>query len=176
MTILAIDGSTKSTGWSIFCDGKLIDYGCITANSTDKIKRIQKMGTEIANIINQNPSIEHIVMEEVIPKSGNYDTPKNKNTQRALMWLQAATAFIIHEINPKIEFTYVYPSEWRKKCKIKQGAGIQRETLKDRDIAFVEKNYNLTVNDDIADAICIGHSFFIEEESEKKPTKLYWGQ
>ena len=156
MTILAIDGSTKSTGWSIFCDGKLIDYGCITASSTDKIKRIQKMGTEIANIINQNPSIEHIVMEEVIPKSGDYDTPKNKNTQRALMWLQAATAFIIHEI--------------------KQGAGIQRETLKDRDIAFVEKNYNLTVNDDIADAICIGHSFFIEEEPEKKPTKLYWGQ
>ena len=52
MTILAIDGSTESTGWSIFCNGKLIDYGCITASSTDKIKRIQKMVEGIYQIIN----------------------------------------------------------------------------------------------------------------------------
>ena len=43
MIVLAIDASSKSSGWSIFEDGKLKEYGCITASSTDLIKRIQKM-------------------------------------------------------------------------------------------------------------------------------------
>ena len=175
MKILAIDGSTKSTGWAIFCDEKLIDYGCITASSTDKIKRIKIMGTEIIKILKDNPDIEHIVMEEVLPKKGDDDSPKNKNTTRALMWLQAAVAFIVHEFNSKIEFTYYYPSEWRKKCGIKQGAGIKRETLKDRDMEFVNKHYSLNVNDDISDAICIGHAFFIKDEEKEELPFLNWG-
>ena len=35
MIILSLDLSTKSTGYAIFTDDKLTDYGCITASSTD---------------------------------------------------------------------------------------------------------------------------------------------
>ena len=43
MKVLAIDASTKSTGVALFEDTKLIKYDCLTASSTDLIKRIQKI-------------------------------------------------------------------------------------------------------------------------------------
>jgi hypothetical protein len=54
---------------------------------------------------------------------------------------------------------YLYPSEWRKVCGIKTGTGVRRESLKPLDIAFAKNTYGLDVNDDIADAIGIGHAY-----------------
>jgi len=43
---------------------------------------------------------------------------------------------------------------------MKQGRGIKRETLKNQDIKYVEDKYNIKVNDDEADAICIFDSYW----------------
>jgi hypothetical protein len=43
MKILFLDLSTKSTGYAIGEDGKLITYGCITSSSKDVLKRITIM-------------------------------------------------------------------------------------------------------------------------------------
>ena len=51
MKILSIDASTKSTGWAVYEDSQLKDYGCITSSSTDLFKRIHKMVDEIAEIL-----------------------------------------------------------------------------------------------------------------------------
>lgn len=53
----------------------------------------------------------------------------------------------------------MYPSSWRKVCGISQGRGVQRKKQKENDINWVQKNFNLDVNDDIADAIGIGYAF-----------------
>ena len=50
---------------------------------------------------------------------------------------------------------FIGASSWRKQCGIKQGA-VTRDVLKMRDIEFVKEKFGLTVNDDVADAICIG--------------------
>ncbi len=168
MRVLAIDASTKSTGWAVFNDDKLEEYGCITSSSTDLVKRIYKMTDELKEII-QNNDIEKIVMEEVRPEQGL----QNIKTHKALMYLQAAITFLTHDYFPKIEIKYVYPSEWRRVCGIKTGSGVRRESLKPKDIAFVKKEYSIDVNDDIADAIGIGHAF-IHELSGNAPT-LAWG-
>ena len=47
MKILALDLSTKSTGYAVYNEDKLVDYGCITASSTDFINRIQKIIKEL---------------------------------------------------------------------------------------------------------------------------------
>lgn len=60
---------------------------------------------------------------------------------------------------PDIKIEYIYPSQWRKNCGIKTGRGIKRDSLKKADIDFVKQRYNLSVNDDIADAICIAHGY-----------------
>ena len=127
--------------------------GCITSASTDLIKRIYKMRDELAAILDQY-SIDKIVVEEVRPEGGF--GVGNTQTHRALMWLQAATAFLLHDNYPQIEIEYIYPSSWRAKLGIKNGRGIKRTSLKEADIAFVKNKYNIDVNDDIADAICIG--------------------
>lgn len=153
MNILSLDLSTKSSGWAYFENGELKDHGCITSASTDLIKRIYKMRDELAAILDQYP-IDKIVVEEVRPEGGF--GVGSTQTHRALMWLQAATAFLLHDNYPQIEIDYIYPSSWRAKLGIKNGRGVKRTSLKEADIAFVKNKYNIDVNDDIADAICIG--------------------
>lgn len=154
MRILSLDASTKSTGFAIFNDTKLEDYGCITASSPDLINRINKMITELEQVLTKG-QVEKIILEEVRPENGL----QNLKTHKALMYLQAAIAFLVHERFKKIDIEYVYPNEWRKACGIKTGAGVRREDLKPVDIAFVKQTYKISVNDDIADAIGIGHAY-----------------
>ena len=158
MRLLALDASTKSTGLALFEDNKLLDYKCITASSTDIIKRITKIIKELFEYIKQNP-IDKVVLEEVRPETGT-----NLNTYRALMWMQAAIAFMLHENFPRVKLEYVYPSEWRAACGIKTGRGVLRAEQKKYDIQFVRDKYSIDVNDDIADAIGLGHSQVNEKD------------
>lgn len=154
MRILALDLSTRSTGWAVFEETELIDYGCITASSSDLINRIHKIINGL-DIVLDKYEIDKIVVEEVRPEMGT----QNIKTHRALMWLQGAVAIFIHEKNGKLDIEYLYPNQWRKLCGIKTGSGVRRESLKPKDIAFVKDKYNIIVNDDIADAIGIGYAY-----------------
>lgn len=163
MNILSLDLSSKSSGWAFFENNKLIDYGCITSASTDLIKRIYIMRDGIQEVLNKY-AIDKVYIEEVRPQGGF--GAGNIQTHRALMWLQAAIAFMLHDFNKKIVLEYVYPSTWRATIGIKNGRGIKRESLKQADIAFVKERYNISVNDDIADAICLGISQLEPEKNE----------
>lgn len=154
MKILALDLSTRSTGWAVFEETELIDYGCITASSSDLINRIHKIINGL-DIVLDKYEIDKIVVEEVRPEMGT----QNIKTHRALMWLQGAVAIFIHEKSGKLDIEYLYPNQWRKLCGIKTGSGVRRESLKPKDIAFVKDKYNIVVNDDIADAIGIGYAY-----------------
>lgn len=160
MKILSLDLSTKSSGWAIFEDGFLIEYGCITASSTDLIKRIIKIENELEEILKEHKDIDKAIAEEVRPESGM----QNIKTHRALMWLQGYIAILLHKY--KINLDLIYPSSWRAAIGIKTGRGIKRTSLKEKDIQFVKENYNLDVNDDIADAICIGYASSHDVETE----------
>ncbi len=164
MKILALDLSTKSSGWAYFEEGELIDHGCITSASTDLIKRIYKMKDGIAEILTKYP-VNKIIVEEVRPEGG-YGVGNTK-THRALMWLQAATAFLLYEKFPNINIDYIYPSSWRATLGIKNGRGIKRTTLKEADIQFVKDKYNIEVNDDEADAICIGLAQYKQQDGNE---------
>lgn len=164
MKILALDLSTKSTGYAIYTDGKLIDYGCITASSTDFINRIQKIIQKLKEILDKNPDITKVIAEEVRPEGTGYGVG-NLHTHKTLMYLQAAVAFLLHENYAAAAFEFVYPSSWRAKCGIKNGRGVRRESVKKNDIAFVKKQFGLDVNDDIADAIGIGYAYIQEQEN-----------
>lgn len=153
MILLSLDLSTKSSGWAIFEDENLKQHGFITSASTDLIKRIHIMTDNIEEILKNN-NIDTIVVEEVRPEGG-YGVG-NLKTHRALMWLQASIAIMVHDNYPKVNIEYIYPSSWRAACGIKNGRGIKRTTLKEADIQFVKDKYNIEVNDDEADAICIG--------------------
>lgn len=168
MYLLALDASTKATGVAIFKDKELMGYSCITASSTDLYKRIHKMVDNILTIVEQL-NVEKIVMEEVIP-----DHSKNTNTFKALMYLQALIHIEIHDKHPQTQIELVYPSSWRSTCGIEDGRSSKREQKKQKDIEFANRTYGLTLtNDDIADAICIGHAY-LHPKKEKDYSAAAW--
>lgn len=154
MNLIAIDGSTKSSGIAIYKHNKLQQTECIKATSSDLFNRIKKMVLQINKILVQNPDLEYLVLEQV-----RQDGFKNIKTYKALMYLQGCIMLLVHQKHKHIEVQFLYPSEWRKVCQIKQGRGVQRTSQKQNDIQWVKNNFNLQVNDDIADAIGIGYAY-----------------
>ena len=170
MITIAIDASTKSTGIAIFKDAELVEYKNITDNNKSVLKRIKYMTDSIEEVYKEYKLEKvQIVMEQVIPDNLNdAKWTRNQNTFKALFYLQAAIVLMFDHYDLEVEL--VGASTWRKWCGIKQG-GANRETLKFRDIEFVKKNYNIDVNDDVADAICIGHGKIYHEP---EPQAFNW--
>ena len=90
----------------------------------------------------------------------------NIHTAKVLMWLQAVIVVAAYEIDPKIQYDFINASEWRAALNMKQGRGIKRETLKQKDIQYVQDKYNIKVNDDQADAICIFDAYWQKSKNE----------
>lgn len=148
MKTLGLDLSSKSSGWSIFKDGQLDSYGCITASSSNLYKRIDKIIAELDKILANN-KIDFVYIEDVIPS----DVHENQSVFKALTYLQGFVLHLLDKYNLKHKFFLA--NEWRKMCGIHTGRGIKRESLKPRDIEFVKIQFGIQVNDDIADSICI---------------------
>lgn len=149
MIILGLDLSSKSSGYSVFDDGKLIDYGCITSGSNNLYKRIDVMVDGVKEVLDKY-QINHVYIEDVLIS----DVHNNHTIFKALTYLQGFVLHLLDKYN--IKYTFFVASEWRAACGIHTGRGIKRETLKLKDIAFVKEKFGIDVNDDVADAICIG--------------------
>lgn len=154
MNIIALDMSTKSTGYAIYKHNKLVQYNYITATSNDLFNRIKVMLNAINKLLEQNPDLEYVIMQQV-----RQEGFVNVKTYKALMYLQGCVQMIIHQKFKHLQTDFLYPSSWRKVCKIKQGRGVQRKQQKQLDIQWVKQNFNIKVNDDIADAIGIGYAY-----------------
>lgn len=154
MNILALDASTKSTGWAIYKHNKLQGEGCITATSTNLFNRIEVMMEGIKDILIRNPDLQYVILEEVRQQGFI-----NIKTYKALMYLQGCIGMMLNKHFKHIQLDFLYPSTWRKVCGIKQGRGVQRTSQKINDINWVKQNFNIEVNDDIADAIGIGYAY-----------------
>lgn len=155
MNLLALDMSTKSTGYAIYKHNKLVQYNYITATSNDLFNRIKIMMNAINKILQQNLDLEYVIMEEVRQQGFI-----NVKTYKALMYLQGCIQMIIHQKFKHLQTDFLYPSSWRKICQIKQGRGIQRKQQKQLDIQWVKDNFNIIPeNDDVADAIGLGYGY-----------------
>lgn len=155
MIILAIDPSTKSSGIAIFKDLKLICHTCIQASDSDVLKRIKQMVQSIEKIYLQYKP-DKIILQQVLPQ----DVKQNQAVFKALIYLQAAIVLMLHNYQKESIITPV--NHWRAQVGIHTGRGIKREALKQASQQLVKKKYNLTVNNDVADAICIGLSYINE--------------
>lgn len=156
MIVLALDLSTRSSGYALGVENSLEKHGFISASNTNPIKRIIKMRDQIAKILKVY-NIKKIIMEQVRPEY-------NSHTMKVLMWLQAAIVIAAYEIDPQIQCEFIGASSWRAQLKIKQGRGIKRNQLKPQDIQYVKNKYNIQVNDDEADAICIFDAYWLKQQ------------
>ena len=147
--ILALDLSTKSSGWAVFDTDKLIDYGCISAGSANLFSRIDKLIEELDKIL-QKYSFSDVYIEDVYPE----DVHNNRSVFDALEYLRG---YVLHKLDDyNLKHTFLTASEWRAKCGIHTGRGVKRDILKAKDVKFVQDQFGIKVNDDMADAIGIG--------------------
>lgn len=161
MYTISIDLATKSTGIAIYKDKSLLGYSCLQESSTNLYKRIQGMILQIKQFILKydipTKQVSYLVLEQVRPDN----TSGNLVTHKALMHMQGCLMLMLYASFPQVKVNYLYPSEWRKVCGIKQGRGVRRQELKRQDIQWAQNTFNINLNgnDDIADAIGIGYAF-----------------
>jgi hypothetical protein len=53
MKILAFDQSSRTSGWSVFEDGKLVEYGKFTFSDEDFGKRLEKIRNKVSDMIDK---------------------------------------------------------------------------------------------------------------------------
>jgi hypothetical protein len=173
MITIAIDASTKSTGVAVFNDKELVQTENFISSNKSVLKRIKYMTDQIEYLYREWETYNdiQIIMEQVIPDNLNADNNKwlkNQATFKALFYLQAAIVLMFDYYNKEVEL--VGASTWRKWCGIKQG-GANRDILKLRDVEFAKSHYGEVPNDDVADAICIGHG---KIHHEPAPAAFNW--
>lgn len=158
MIILTLDLSTRSSGYALGIDGKLKKHGYFLTSDKNPKRRIIEMRNSITQLLKEY-KIEKIIMEQVRPQY-------NSHTMKILMWLQAVIVIAAYEVNPQIQCEFIGASSWRAQLKIHQGRGIKRQQLKLQDIQYVKNKYNIQVNDDQADAICIFDAYWLKQCNE----------
>lgn len=149
-TLLSLDTSTTSTGWAIFKDGEYQESGVI--DDFKKVKngyeRLKLMTKELLDSIGQlKPDIVVIEKDVVF---GNM-----KVIDMLMKIIGAVYGFCLFNGITYYEFA---PSEWRKYVKL-QAFGRKRDEFKKASIKYIKDNLNMDVNDDEADAICIGLAY-----------------
>ena len=144
MNILALDQSTKHTGWSFWVDKSLIKYGVIDADEREPAYvRMKYMGKQIKNLIRRCKP-DHVVIEQV-------QFQRNYKVYSQLSQLQGVIMQILFE--KEIDFTLVEPTKWRSFGGIKNR---KRDETKEAAIQAVKDKYFVEVSEDTAEAIGIG--------------------
>lgn len=157
--ILALDQSISKTGISLFeykegeDDFKLIQYELFTTKKGSTEEKIFQVATKLRDLIEEFKPTK-ILLEDI-------QLQVNVKTYKSLSQLQGILFFICYAEHIKCEI--VKPTVWRKELEIK---GKKRNELKEKAKEFVFNRYGLTVNDDIAESICIGTYYFIRSDKD----------
>jgi lactococcus phage M3 protein len=144
MKILSLDLSSKSSGYAVLEDGKIIDYGTIKSNDPDYVIRGHYMAEFVRVLFSKYGSFDIVVIEEL----------KVLKNQKVLAMLGVIQGMVIREcFNSQVEF--VPPTMWRKPY----GLNGKREEAKKKAIQYC-KDKGVEVNtDDEAEAILLGKYF-----------------
>ena len=145
--LLALDQSSQTSGYSVFTDGKLIDYGKFTFTDSDVGARLTKIRNKVIELIAQY-EISEVAFEDIQLQNtvGN-----NVVTFKTL----AEVYGVIHQLldEKKIPYQIIPSVTWKSTLGIK---GKNRQEQKKNAQLWVISTYNEKPTQDECDAICIG--------------------
>lgn len=147
---LGLDQATRTTGFSIFDDNKLIKYGTFTTSLEDTIARAHAVKVWLVNIIN-NWQPDLIVLEGIQLQEESSGRAMGVTVFQQLAWLQG----ILMEcaLEAEVKYEVCHTGVWREHCKVKG----KTRTDKKRSMQMLAKQwYDISLSDDAADAIGIG--------------------
>ena len=147
MRTLALDQASRVTGWAVFDDGELYNYGKFSATQTDVGDRLHFIRKEVIGLI-EKFDIDEVVFEDIQLQN---NVVNNVATFKAL----AEVFGVLHElfVEMKMPRTAVLSTVWKSSLGIK---GKDRPAQKKAAQDWVVKTYNVKPTQDECDAICIG--------------------
>ena len=157
--IIAFDQATEKFGLSIFDDGKLVFYH-LYVFSGDLNARLIKIRKFIQEIVITQWKPDFIVMEDIQYQNGLI-------TFKILAMLLGIVEEVCGENN--IPYEVVSPNVWRKYAGT---CGKSRKEEKLLSIALVKEKYDITVTDDVAEAILIGN-YAVKTQNKTKITTAF---
>ena len=169
--ILALDAATNVTGYALYDDKALVNYGIYkTSSSLPATERINQVKNWLKAVLKEwEPDfvgIENIQLQHY-GKQGSQLAMQVKTFQ-TLANLQGVLLDTIFEAS--VDSDLVYSKEWRSYCGIADG-DQHRDAQKKAAQAKVKVWYDINCSDDEADAICIGKYF-----CSKLKSKVTWGE
>lgn len=159
--IMSIDQSSRVTGWAIYDNERLTEWGhfSIPANKTigQRLKSFHQHLIELLDFYN----VEQLYFEGIQLQNGNAETYKK------LAMIQGMVFFTC-DIK-QVPCTELMPSHWRKIIGEKHNwkFGRSRAEQKQKAAEFVKKQFNVCPTEDECDAICLGLAGIYEEKSHK---------
>lgn len=164
--VLALDQASHKTGYAIFDNGALVKYGVFHTELDDEIARDNMVKTWLRSMIgNWRPDyigIEGIQFQE--ESSGQKMGVTVFQTLARLQGILMETCF-----DAKVPYEVCPTNTWRHNCGVK---GKTRSDKKRSMQLLVKQWYDVSVTDDEADAIGIGH--YLSTSVEKTNTIENW--
>ena len=158
--LLALDQSSKITGYAIFDDDQLLTYGKFSLDDDDVGERLVKFRNKIQSLIIDN-NINEVVFEDIQLQ----DIGGSREVGIKTFKILAEVFGVVHELLTELQmdYTIVPPIVWKATFKI-AGKGRAKEKKMAQDYVF--KTYGIRCTEDEADATCIGAHEIKKQESE----------
>lgn len=146
--VVAFDQSTRASGWSLFEGGEYVDSGLIDMSKSklETDARSFEMAKALWKIIKKYQP-DHIILEETQQQSNVKTVIILARLQGMIMGYAEAHGVKVHILQP---------SKWRSALAYRQGSKVKREELKQQSLDYVKENLGLSLQEDRAEAACIG--------------------
>ena len=144
--ILALDQASRTSGYAIFQEGRLMASGTFTFEDADFSLRLVKIRNKVISLIEEY-NINKILLEDIQLQGQT----NNVTTYKALAEVLGVLEELARERN--IPHELIHSQSWKSTLDIK---GRDRATQKRNAQSFVTAKYGLKVSQDQSDAICIG--------------------
>lgn len=145
--LLALDQSSKITGYAIFNDGKLETFGKFEFDYPNIDHRLMQIKGQILSII-QRQQIDEVVYEDIQQQN---NIANNIQTFKILAEVYGVISEMLEEL--KIPHSSVLAATWKSFLGIK---GKTRPEQKRNAQEYVMQAYGINPTQDECDAICIG--------------------
>ena len=157
MRLLALDQASRTTGYAVFEDDKLVKSGTFTLRSDDVGERLVDYRKHIEKLIIDN-DIEEVAFED-IQMQGQVN---NVQTFKVLAEIFGVTQEFLVENGHS--YHIISSNTWKSKLQIK---GRTRVEQKRNAQIYVLENFDKKVSQDESDAICIGASIVLDNKKNK---------
>ena len=159
--VLALDQASRITGYSIFDGDQLITYGTFETTEEEEGKRCHEVRVWLMSMI-ENWQCDIIGIEGI-----QYQEKMGVTTFQTLARLQGILIDLCIELN--IPYIICPTNTWRAHCGVK---GVKRIDKKRSMQLLVKKWYDVSVSDDIADAVGIGK--YVSDTNQQKTKIVNW--